>query len=130
LGEKTIGAALSIGVERRLVANNDDHESQRPQRVNIELHPVGANARTETQKTNSPIPMATPRDRQITDAPGIWQRRGRTLSVVSDMPRKSPAIMMRTISKGVRIACPVMIRPTPGRAPGTVFVVMEFSVLA
>ena len=53
---------------------------------------------------------------------------GRTLSVVNDMPRKSPAIMMRTISKGVRIACPVISRPTARKSTCTVFLVMEFSV--
>jgi len=30
---------------------------------------------------------------------------GRTLSVVTDIPRKSPVIMMITMSIGVRIAC-------------------------
>jgi hypothetical protein len=42
-----------------------------------------------------------------------WRRvgDGRTLSVVNDMPRKSPVIMMITVSRGVRIACPVMVRP-------------------
>ena len=37
---------------------------------------------------------------------------GRTLSVVNDMERKSPVIITMTISSGVRIACPVMIRPS------------------
>ena len=36
----------------------------------------------------------------------------RTRSVVRDMPRKSPVIMMMTISIGVRIACPVIIKAT------------------
>jgi retron-type reverse transcriptase len=50
------------------------------------------------------------------------------LSVVRDIPRKSPVIMMTTISNGVRIACPVMIRPTARKSTWTIFFVMEFSV--
>lgn len=37
---------------------------------------------------------------------------GRTLSVVNDMPRRSPVSMIMTMNIGVRIACPVMTRPT------------------
>ena len=36
---------------------------------------------------------------------------GRTLSVADDMTRKSLAVMMITISKGVRMACPVINKP-------------------
>ena len=50
---------------------------------------------------------------------------GRTLSVVVDMPRKSPAIMIRTISNGVRIACPVMNRPTARNSTWTIFLVID-----
>ena len=45
-----------------------------------------------------------------------------------DIPRKSPVIMMRTISNGVRIACPVITRPTARKSTCTVFLVIEFSV--
>ena len=53
---------------------------------------------------------------------------GRTLSVVNDMERKSPVTMTMTISSGVRIACPVMIRPTIRNSTVTIFLMMAFSV--
>ena len=53
---------------------------------------------------------------------------GRTLSVVNDIARKSPVIITITISSGVRIACPVMIRPTIRKSTVTIFLMMEFNV--
>ena len=50
---------------------------------------------------------------------------GRTLSVVNDMARKSPVIITITISNGVRIACPVMIRPTTRNSTVTIFLVID-----
>ena len=46
---------------------------------------------------------------------------GRTLSVVKDMERKSPVIITMTISSGVKIACPVMIKPTIKNSTVTIF---------
>jgi len=37
-------------------------------------------------------------------------------------------IITMTISSGVRIACPVMIRPTIRNSTVTIFLMMEFSV--
>ena len=53
---------------------------------------------------------------------------GRTLSVVSDMARKSPVIITMTISMGVSTACPVMIRPTVSRSTCRNFFITEFRV--
>ena len=44
------------------------------------------------------------------------------------MPRKSPVIMMMTISIGVRIACPVIISPAAKKSTCTIFLVTEFIV--
>ena len=69
-------------------------------------------ARTAVQKTSSEIPMKTPAvvNPPIRHAFGVGE--GRTLSVVNDIPSRSPVSMMITISIGVKIACPVMTRPT------------------
>ena len=80
------------------------------------------------QKASSPRPMMTPAMVRLPIRQAFGAGDGRTLSVVSDMPRKSPVIMIRTISSGVRIACPVMIRPTARKSTCTIFLVMEFSV--
>ena len=53
---------------------------------------------------------------------------GRTLSVVSDMARKSPVIMTTTMSMGVRTACPVITSPTAKTSTCRIFFITEFSV--
>ena len=85
-------------------------------------------ARTAVQKTSSEIPMKTPAmvNSPIRQALGIGE--GRTLSVVKDMPRRSPVSMIITINMGVRMACPVMTRPTARKSTCTTFLVTEFSV--
>ena len=84
-------------------------------------------ARTAVQKTSSETPMKTPAivNSPIRQALGIGD--GRTLSVVKDMPRRSPVSMIMTINMGVRIACPVMTRPTARKSTCTIFLVTEFS---
>ena len=52
----------------------------------------------------------------------------RTLSVVTDIPRKSPVTMRITMSIGVSTACPVMISPTVRNSTFTTFLATEFSV--
>ena len=51
------------------------------------------------QKSNSPMPMITPAIVRLPICHAFGAADGRTLSVVSDMPRKSPVIMIKTISK-------------------------------
>ena len=46
---------------------------------------------------------------------------GRTLSVVSDIARKSPVIITMTMSMGVNTACPVMTRPTASTSTWNIF---------
>ena len=53
---------------------------------------------------------------------------GRTLSVVMDIPRKSPVIMMITINIGVRIACPVRSKPIARKSTCTILFVTELNV--
>lgn len=59
------------------------------------------------QKTSSEIPIKTSAivNEPIRHALGF--RDARTLSVVNDMPRRSPVSIIMTINMGVRIACPV-----------------------
>ena len=56
------------------------------------------------------------------------RRDGRTRSVVSDMPRKSPVIMIITINMGVKMAFPVMTNATARNKTCTTFLVIEFNV--
>ena len=53
---------------------------------------------------------------------------GRTLSVVSDIARKSPVIITMTINMGVKTAWPVITRPIASRSTCTIFLRTEFSV--
>ena len=53
---------------------------------------------------------------------------GVTLSVVSDMARKSPTTIRMTMSNGVSTACPVMTRPTTRSTLITIFLTIEFNV--
>jgi len=53
---------------------------------------------------------------------------GCTLSVVSDIVRKSPVTIKRIISIGVKTACPVITRPTASRSTCNIFFMTEFSV--
>ena len=53
---------------------------------------------------------------------------GRTLSVVSDIARKSPVIITMTMSIGVRTAWPVMTRPIASKSTCTIFLRTELSV--
>ena len=119
---------LTIGIGRRLVAEHDDDEGQGLQCAYGEPHSVdaeGEDGRAEEQLADAHDDAG---DRQIADLPGVRRGDGRTLSVVNDMPRKSPVIMIRTISKGVRIAWPVMSRPIARNSTCTIFLVIEFSV--
>ena len=61
-------------------------------------------AKTAVQKTSSAIPIKTPAIVNLPIRQALGNGDGRTLSVVNDIPRKSPVIMMMTISIGVRIA--------------------------
>ena len=72
--------------------------------------------------------MKTPAIVNLPIRQALGSGEGRTLSVVNDIPRKSPVIMMMTISIGVRIACPVMSRPTARNITWTTFLVTELSV--
>ena len=85
-------------------------------------------SRTPAQYTNSASPMTAPAAVRLPIFHEFGAGEGRTLSVVNAMPRKSPVIMMRTISSGVRIACPVSPRPNARNSTWTTFLVMEFNV--
>ena len=74
------------------------------------------------------MPMMTPAVVKLPMRHAFGIGDGRTLSVVNDMERKSPVIITMTISSGVRIACPVMNRPTIRNSTVTIFLMMEFSV--
>jgi hypothetical protein len=45
-----------------------------------------------------------------------------------DIPRRSPVSMMMTINMGVRIACPVMMRPTARKKTFEILPVTELRV--
>jgi hypothetical protein len=79
------------------------------------------------QKTSSAIPIKTPTivKTPIRQTLGVGDRL--TLSVVKDMPRRSPVSMIITINIGVKIARPVITRPTARNITCTVFLVTEFS---
>ena len=84
-------------------------------------------ARTPVQKASRQIPIVTPAivNLPMRHAFGIGD--GRTLSVVNDIERKSPVTITMTISSGVRIAWPVMIRPAIRNITVTIFLMMAFS---
>ncbi len=50
---------------------------------------------------------------------------GRTLSVLKDIARKSPVIIMMTMSIGVNRACPVMSRPMASRSTCAIFLIVD-----
>ena len=52
----------------------------------------------------------------------------RTLSVVTDVPRMSPVSITNTISMGVRMGCPVTIKPMKRKSTPTIFFVTELRV--
>jgi hypothetical protein len=70
------------------------------------------NASTAVQNASSPTPMITPATVRLAMRHAFGVADGCTLSVVNDMPRKSPVIITSTISNGVRIAWPVITSPT------------------
>jgi hypothetical protein len=119
---------LTLGIGRRLVAEYDDNKAQGLQCAHGEAHPVDTEDRTAVQKNNSPMPMITPAIVSLPICHAFGAVDGRTLSVVNDMPRKSPVIMIRIIRRGVRIAWPVMSRPIARNRTWTTFFVIEFSV--
>ena len=80
------------------------------------------------QKDSRQTPMVAPAIVRLPMRQTFGIGDGRTLSVANDMERKSPVIMTMTISSGVRIACPVMIRPTIRKSTVTIFLTMAFSV--
>jgi len=113
--------AFPIGIGGRLIAEHDGTKATvlsasipKP-RWNLAV------ARTAVQKTNSAVPMKIPAtvNAPIRQTLGVGD--GRTLSVVKDMPRRSPVSMIMTISMGVRMACPVMTRPTARKSTCTIF---------
>ena len=101
--------ALAIVVGGGLIAEHDRHEGQLLKLFEIHIHRHTCRTRGRQYKNATRRPHQHARERQIAYFPRIGSRRRPTLSVVNDMPRKSPVIMMITISIGVRIACPVMI---------------------
>jgi hypothetical protein len=86
------------------------------------------NARIAVEKARKQIPKATPAlvILPICQELGVFD--GRTLSVASDIARKSPVTITITISMGVRTACPVMTRPINNRSTCRSFFITEFSV--
>jgi hypothetical protein len=116
---------LTIGIGRRLVAKYDDNKAQGLQRAYGKSHPVKTedeDGRTEEQLADAHDYAG---DRQFADLPRVRRSRWPQLSVVNDMPRKSPVIMIRIISRGVRIAWPVMSRPIARNSTWTTFFVMN-----
>src|ERR1700683_784687 len=80
------------------------------------------------QNNSSEKPMNAPAMVRLPTRHALGVVEGRTLSVVRLMPRKSPVIMIMTLSIGVRIARPVMIKPAPRKRTWTIFFVTEFRV--
>ncbi len=72
--------------------------------------------------------MATPAQVSLPIRHALGSGEGRTRSAVSDIARKSPAIMTMIISSGERIACPVIRTPTARNSTVTIFLVIELSV--
>ena len=81
-----------------------------------------AEARAGSSRAATPATVSLP----MLQAFGFCE--GRTLSVVNDIERKSPVIITMTISMGVKIACPVMMRPATRNSTVTIFLITEFSV--
>ena len=73
------------------------------------------------QKASWQTPMVTPAVARLPIRHAFGIGDGRTLFVVNDMARKSPAIITMTISNGVNIACPVIKRPTIKKSTGCEF---------
>ena len=72
------------------------------------------------QKASWQTPMVTPAVARLPIRHAFGIGDGRTLFVVNDMARKSPAIITMTISNGVNIACPVIKRPTIKKSTGVI----------
>ena len=70
-------------------------------------------ARQATQNARSTTPMMMPAIVRLRMCQIFGLGDGRTLSVDEVIERKSPVIIIKTISIGVRMAWPVMIRPAP-----------------
>ena len=85
-------------------------------------------AKTAVQKISSQTPIKIPTIVTLPMRQALASGEGLTSSVVNDIPRRSPVSMRRTISIGVRIACPVMTRPTARKSTCTIFLVTELSV--
>ena len=111
-----------------MVAEHDDNKAQGLQCGYGQSNPVDTEDEEGCQKNNPPMPMITPAMVSLPICHAFGAADGRTLSVVNDMPRKSPVIMIRIISRGVRIAWPVMSRPIARNRTWTTFFVIEFSV--
>jgi hypothetical protein len=91
-----------------LIGANDGHESQRPQCLNVIARDKIAERPARQNKTRVRPALATPAAINLPMRQELGCGDGWTLSVVSDMPRMSPTIMINAISSGVRIAWPVM----------------------
>ena len=80
------------------------------------------------QKARKHAPIAAPALVRLPICQTLGAPEGCTLSVVTDIPRKSPVIMMITMSIGVSIACPVTTSPSVMKTTLVIFLVKEFSV--
>ena len=97
-------------IEYCLSAEHQSYDRQRPQSLGVKAEresPAGEAADAEQQIEYAHDDAGYS---QIADPP-YTGRDGRTLSVDDDMARKSPVTIISTISIGVRMAWPVIIRP-------------------
>ena len=97
---------FTIRIGRRLISEHDGQEGHSSQRFNSKTQAEFGGGQNSGAQINSEIPMKTPAivNEPIRQALGVGD--GCTLSVVRDMPSRSPVSMMITISMGLRIACP------------------------
>jgi hypothetical protein len=106
LGASTTTAlAFAQRVERSLIAEHDGEKGQSLQRLDSEPQPEFADRQNRGAKDQLAQTHKNPAIVRLPIRQVLGRGEGVTLSVVNDMPRKSPVSIMMTISIGVRIAC-------------------------
>ncbi len=120
---------LTCNIEDGLSTEYQRHHCECLQRADVEVQQESSGRKTRNAEQQIDHPHNDAGRSQAADFPDTSaSETAETLSVDDDMARKSPVTIIRTMSMGVRMAWPVIIKPVARNSTWTTLCTIDLNV--